>query len=339
MSERTSYGDISPRTAGKAMKRLLKRGQHLMVTERFGQKDPLRKNQTKTCKWRRYNSLARASAPLAEGVTPKGKRLTYSDVNATLEQFGDLLEITDVIADTHEDPIFQESMDLCGEQAAETVEEMRIAVLKSGTNVFYANGVTARASVNSPPTRGDFRKIYRAFKKNKAREISQIIRASDKVSTEPVEPAYFCMGHTDLKADLRDISGFIPVANYSESIKAMPGEVGSLEEFRIILTPMFESWETAGASGTTYLSGGVEVSVAAQCDVYPLIFVARDAYGIVPLQGFEAVVPYVINPDKPTKSDPLAQVGYVAWKTYQTAAILNNNWIARLETSSTASPS
>lgn len=135
MSERTSYGDISPRTAGKAMKRLLKRGQHLMVVERFGQKDPLRKNQTKTCKWRRYNSLARASAPLAEGVTPKGKRLTYTDVNATLEQYGDLLELTDVIADTHEDPVFQESMDLCGEQAAETVEELRIAVLKSGTNV------------------------------------------------------------------------------------------------------------------------------------------------------------------------------------------------------------
>lgn len=339
MSERTSYGDISPRTAGKAMKRLLKRGQHMMVVERFGQKDPLRKNSTKTAKWRRYNSLARASAPLAEGVTPKGKRLTYTDVNATLEQYGDLLELTDVIKDTHEDPIFQESMDLCGEQAAETVEELRIAVLKSGTNVFYANGVTARTSVNSPATRGDFRKIYRAFKNNKAREISQIIKATDKISTEPVEPAYFCMGHTDLKADLRDISGFIPVANYSDSMKALPGEVGSLEEFRIILTPMFEPWMTAGASGTTYLSGGVEVSVAAQCDVYPLIFVARDAYGIIPLQGFESVVPYVINPNTPTKSDPLAQLGYVAWKTYQTAAILNQNWVARLEVAATSSPS
>jgi N4-gp56 family major capsid protein len=339
MSNRTSYGDISPRTAGKAMKRLLKRGQHLMVVERFGQKDPLRKNQTKTVKWRRYNSLARASAPLAEGVTPKGKRLTYTDVNATLEQYGDLLEITDVIADTHEDPIFQESMDLCGEQAAETVEELRIAVIKAGTNVFYADGVASRALVNSPPTRGDFRKIFRAFKKNKAREISQIISATDKVATEPVEPAYFCMGHTDLKADLRDVSGFIPVANYSDSMKALPGEVGSIEEFRIILTPMFEPWEAAGLTGTTYLSGGVAVSSTAQCDVYPLIFVARDSYGIVPLQGFEAVVPYVINPDKPTKSDPLAQLGYVAWKTYQTAAILNHNWIARLECAATAIPS
>lgn len=334
-----TYGDISPRTAGKAMKRLLKRGQHLMVVERFGQKDPLRKNSTKTAKWRRYNSLARASAPLAEGITPKGKRLTYTDVNATLEQYGDLIELTDVIADTHEDPVFKESMDLCGEQSAETVEELRIAVLKAGSNVFYADGVTTRATVNSPPTRGDFRKIFRYFKKHKAREISKIIRATDKISTQPVEPAYFAMGHTDLKADLRDVPGFIPVGNYSASVKALPGEVGSIEEFRIILTPMFEPWEATGASGTTYLSGGVEVSSAAQCDVYPLIFVARDAYGIVPLQGFEAVIPYVINPNKPTKSDPLAQLGYVAWKTYQTAAILNQNWLARLECAASASPS
>jgi len=339
MSETTSYGDISPRTAGKAMKRLLKRGQHLMVVERFGQKDPLRKNQTKTVKWRRYNSLARASAPLAEGITPKGKRLTYTDVNATLEQYGDLLEITDVIADTHEDPIFQESMDLCGEQAAETVEELRIAVIKAGTNVFYANGVSTRATVNSPAVRGDFRKIYRSFKKHKAREISRIIAATDKVATEPVEPAYFCMGHTDLKADLRDVNGFIPVANYSNSMKALPGEVGSLEEFRIILTPMFEPWEVAGAAGTTYLSSGVAPASSLGADVYPLIFVARDAYGIVPLQGFESVVPYVINPNKPTKSDPLAQLGYVAWKTYQTAGILNHSWIARLEVAALASPS
>jgi len=334
-----TYGDISPRTAGKAMKRLLKRGQHLMVVERFGQRDPLRKNQTKTVKWRRYNSLARASAPLAEGITPKGKRLTYTDVNATLEQYGDLIEITDVIQDTHEDPILNESMLLCGEQAAETVEELRIAVIKAGTNVFYADGAATRATVNSPPTRGDFRKIFRYFKNHKAREISSIIRATDKVATQPVEPGYFCMGHTDLKADLRDVPGFNSVAEYSDSTKALPGEVGTLEEFRIILSAMFEPWEVAGASGTTYLSGGIVVSVAAPCDVYPLLFVARDAYGLVPLQGFESVVPYVINPNKPTKSDPLAQLGYVAWKTYQTAAILNHNWIARLECGASASPS
>ncbi len=332
----TTYGDISPRVAAVAKTTLLKRGQHLMVVERFGQVDPQQKNKSKSCKWRRYNSLTRATAPLAEGVPPKGQKLTKTDVTATLEQYGDSIELTDVIMDTHEDPVLNESMGLCGEQAAETIEELRINILKAGTNVFYANAVASRSLVTSPPLRGDFRRIYRSFKKNKAKEITSIVKASAKISTEPVAPAFFCMGHTDLDADLRGISGFIPVEQYSNSDRALPGEIGKIEQFRIILTPMFESWEAAGVSGSTYLTGGV--SGTGSADVYPLLFVARDAYGIVPLQGFNSVTPMVVNPNKPTKSDPLGQVGFVSWKTYQTAAILNQNWIARLECAATADP-
>jgi len=335
----TTYGDITPRTGGAAKAKLLKRGQHMMVTERFGQVDPQQKNKTKTCRWRRYNSIARATAPVAEGIPPASQKLTYTDVEATLEQYIEIVELTDVIQDTHEDKVLNETMEIIGEAMGETIEEVRINFLKAGTNVFYANGVTARSSVNSPPTRGDFRKIYRYFKKYKAREFSKIIKASAKISTEPVNMAYFCMGHTDLDADLRGISGFKSVEYYSDSDKALPGEIGAIEQFRIVLTAMFDPWLAAGASGTTYLSGGVEVSSAASADVYPLLFVARDSYGIVPLQGFNSVHPMVLNPGKPSKSDPAGQKGYVSAKTYQTGAILNQNWFARLECAATASPS
>ena len=334
-SNTTTYGDISPRTAGFAKQMLLERGQFLMVVERFGQVDPQQKNKTKTVKWRRYNSLARATAPLAEGVPPTGKKLTHTDITATLEQYGDTIKTTDVIADTHEDDVLKESMDLVGEQAAETIEEVRINIIKAGTNVYYGNGVSTRGTVDSPATRNDFRKIKRAFMANKARTISKIIRASAMISTEPVAPAFFAMGDTDLEADILDMDGFIPAENYADSTKILPGEVGKVESIRIILTPMFSPWLAAGASGTTYLSSGSKVTSAASCDVYPLLIVAKDAYGIVPLQGFNSVTPSVINP-KPRGSDPLGQIGYVGWKTYQTAAILNEQWIARLEVAATA---
>lgn len=333
----TVYGDISPMVEGYARARLLHRGQHLMVTERFGYFDPQQKNKTKTAKWRRYKSLVRASSPLSEGVPPTGQKLTYDDINAILEQYGDVTKTSDVIRDTHTDDVLAEQMDLAGEQIAETIEEMRITFLKAGSNVYYADGVASRATVNSPPTRGDFRKIYRAFKLKKAMEISRIIKASEKVSTEAVMPGYFAMGHTDLDADIRGITGFIPVKEYSDSSKALPGEIGAIEQFRIILTPMFEPWQAAGASGMTYLSGGVEVSTAASCDVYPLICVAKNGYAIVPLQGNKAVTVTVVNP-KPNSHDPLGQVGYVGWKTMQTGTILNQNWVARLECAATADP-
>ena len=303
--------------------------------------DPQPKHETNVRKYRRYHSLARAIAPLAEGVTPPGKRLTFTDITATLEQYGDLVELTDRIYDLHEDMkgnrLVDEVSDIMGEQAAETIEVMRFNVLKAGTTVFYANGVNSRGSVNSAPTRGDFRKIYRFFKKNKAREISRIISATPNVATEPVGAAYFAIGHTDLDADLRGISGFVPVEKYSDSMKALPGEVGKIENFRIVLTPLFEPWEAAGTSGTTFLANGAVPSTSTKADVYPLIFVARDAYGIVPLQGSRSVSVTVLNPT-PDKSDPLGQRGFASWKTMQTAVILNEQWIARLECAATASP-
>ena len=125
----TTYGDISPRTAGAVKARLLERGQHLMVVERFGQVDPQQKNKTKSCKWRRYNSFPRAIQPLAEGIPPAGQKLTYTDITATLEQYGDAYKLTDVIVDTHEDKVLQEMADLAGECAAETIETIRINIL------------------------------------------------------------------------------------------------------------------------------------------------------------------------------------------------------------------
>ncbi len=334
---KNEYGDISPRTAGFATKELLERGQHLLTLERFGQVDPQGRNKTKTRMWRRYLSLPRAVAPLAEGITPAGQRLNYVDVETTLEQFGDLVWLTDVIMDTHEDPVLQESMKICGEQAAETVEVLRYNVLRAGTNVFFPSTATTRATVNSPPTRGMFELIYRSMKRNKAREVTEIVKPSALISTEPVESAYFVVGHTDLEADISAIPGFVPRANYSNVGASLPGEIGKIKQFRIILTALAEPWLQVGASGTDYLSGGVPVTEAALCDVYPLLIFGRDCYGIVPLQGENVVKIAARNPNYEV-SDPLAQRGFVSWKTYQASVILNQLWIGRAEVAATAIP-
>ena len=338
MGNINKYGDISPRTAGFAARQLLERGQYEMVIERFGQGKPLPKHHTKTLKFRRYEALARADAPLAEGIPPAGRKMTKTDVECTLEQYGDLVELTDVIVDTHEDSVLSEYMTICGEQAAETIEVVRIAVAKAGTNVFYANSAAGRSTVNSPPTRGDLRLIYRAFRKQKAKMISKIIKASPLISTEPVAPAFFALGSTDLDSDIRNLEGFVPSEQYSSSDRALPNEIGKVENIRFILTQLFEPWSASGLTGTTYLSGGVAVSSTAQCDVYPILFFAQDCFALVPLQGEGAVTPYVINPTTVSHSNPLGQSGFVSWKTYQTAVILNQNWLARLECAATATP-
>jgi len=107
---------------------------------------------------------------------------------------------------------------------------------------------------------------------------------------------------------------------------------------RFIATTNFEPWLAIGVAGTTYLSSGDVPGSSLACDVYPMIFVARNAYAIVPLQGKNAVKIAVKNPGPVSGDDPLGQRGFVSWKMWQAAAILNELWIARLEVACTANP-
>jgi len=132
---RTAYGDISPRVAAYAASRLLERAIPHMVLEKFGQSRPLPANESDTIKFRRYESFPYAPNELQEGVTPVARRLTKTDVTVKLKQYGDLVELTDQVADFHEDPVMQESSELLGEQAGQMLETVRFNAIKAGTNV------------------------------------------------------------------------------------------------------------------------------------------------------------------------------------------------------------
>lgn len=332
-------GDIGFRSTGLVKKRLLKRGNYKLVAAKFGQPFTQPLHTSLTAKWRRYTNFPTAEAPLQEGVTPPGRKLAKTDITATLQQYGDWAELTDIVFDTHEDDVPKETVNLCGDQMGETVEVVTIATLKAGTNVFYGNNAGSRTAVNSPCLAGDFKRIERSLAKNKAELITSMIGATQKISTEPIDPAYIVMGHTDLKADVEDLEGFVPVKNYAEVRKVHPSEVGSLGVFRFCLTPLFEPWLAAATSstGTTYLSNGDIPSSPLAPDVYPMIVVAKNAYGVVRLQGLEAVKPAVVRP-KPVVGDELGQRGFVSWKIYYTAVGLNNSWFARYEVCATATP-
>ena len=66
-------------------------------------------------------------------------------------------------------------------------------------------------------------------------------------------------------------------------------------------------------------------------DVYPVLFLSPNAFGVVPLKGGSAMTPMVLNPNVVRGGDPLAQRGSMGWKTYFTAVILNQSWIGRAE--------
>jgi N4-gp56 family major capsid protein len=323
------YGDISPRTAAFAVKTMLVRGIPLLVLEKFGQVFVMPTKATKVAKFRRYNALAVATTPLVEGVTPTGKKQTVTDVTATLDQYGDFVEYSDVIEDTHEDPFLMSTSETLGEQAAQTIETVRWGILKGGTNVSYANG-SARTSVNTPISLTLQRTATRTLLRQNAKQITRIVGSTASYRTEPVEASFIGLAHVDLENDIRAMPGFTSVKQYGNPGSAYPGEVGAVDNVRYILTTLFTAFADAGGAKGTMIS-----TTGTSADVYPVIFLAQDAYGIVPLKGKDSLSIMVVNP-KPTHGDPLGQRGTAGWKTMQTAVILNDAFLVRGEVAATA---
>lgn len=326
----TAYGDVSPRVGIIAITQFLKHAEHPIVFNKLGQIERVPKNKGQTIKWRRWVPFDPITTPLTEGVTPSSQKLAVVDVTASLGQYGNWSEITDVIQDTHEDPILQGMMQIHGQQASESFETLTYLTLRAGTNVVYANG-SARNAVNTKVSLGKVRSAVRTLNKNKCRKKSTILAPSVNYKTQAIEAAYVAVCHTDLEPDIRDLQGFVPVSQYGSRQTICPQEFGSVENVRFITTTVATPFADAGGlDGDTVLS-----TTGTNADVYPILIFGEDAYGTVALKGKDAAEILVRNPGKPEKGNELGQTGSVGWKGWHVAARLNEAWMVRLEVAAT----
>lgn len=328
----TQYGDISPRVGIYAVAKMLAHAAPILCLEKFAKVEPLPKNKGLTIKWRRPVPFDVSAVALTEGVTPAPQILEYEDVTSVISQYGAWVPFTDVIADTHEDPNLNTMTMLCSEQAASTKEAIVWGVLRAGTSVIYSGTATSRATVLAPIDEDELRAAQRELKANHGRHITKMLGASEKIATEPVAPGFVAFGHTNLEQDLRDLTGFVVREKYSNVQLLSDYEIGKFEDIRFILTPHLEPFFGAGSGTTT----GV-LNTNSAVDVYPIVIIAQDAYGVTPLKGMESVAVAVKNPKMgESYEDPLGQRGFVSWKMWYVATRLNEAWMVRIECAASA---
>jgi N4-gp56 family major capsid protein len=233
--------------------------------------------------------------------------------------------------DTHEDPILREATGIMAEQAGMTIETIRFNILKAGTNVFYANddGTPLRTEVNTPISLAVQRKITTSILRQNGKMITSVVKSTPDYRTEPVEGAFIALGHPDLETDIRTMAGYINPKQYGTTTP-YENEIGAVERVRYLTSTIFAPWPDAGGA-----KGLMRSTTGTSADVYPILFIARDSYGIVPLKGKDSLTPMVVNP-KPAAGDPLAQRGTVGWKAWQSAVILQDAYLVRCEVAATA---
>ena len=170
--------DMSAEMKTYYSKYLIKNAKAELYHDQFGQKHPIPKNGGKTIEFRRYSALAKATTPLTEGVTPSGKKLNVSKIEATVKQYGDYIELSDMLMLTAIDNNLLQATELLGTQAGVTSDTITREIINAGTNVQYAGGVSNR-------------KALTATNKMSVEECRKATRTLRSFNVKPFEGGYY----------------------------------------------------------------------------------------------------------------------------------------------------
>jgi N4-gp56 family major capsid protein len=371
-----------------------------LVHDQFGQKQPIPKGKGKTIEFRKYSPLAKALTPLSEGATPSGKSLNVSTITATVSQYGDYIELSDILMLTAIDNNLVHATKLLGNQSGETLDTITREVINGGTNVQYADaqvlaryllvGGDATAANNHYLSVNCVRRGVRTLKNNKAKKING---------------SYVAIIHPDVSYDITGDDDWVNAAQYAGSTQIFEGEIGKIHGVRFVesteakifhaadlvavgstnakrnltvaslTTKTFTIQEalTAGeasalvgrkliikgyqytvASAAAGAAGAATITVsetvsgtptnneviypgeagAAGRDVYSTLVLGEDAYGTTEIAGggLENIVKQLGSAGT---ADPLNQRATTGWKATKTAEILVDNYMVRIETTST----
>jgi N4-gp56 family major capsid protein len=279
--------------------RTLEVAEQNLPLRQFAVSRPLPARHSKTIQFTRFEKLTLPSSAMTEGtVVTTPAALTINTVTATVDQWGDFIRIADLAELTFYHPIVEESLYLLGLQAAETIHREIEDVLVAGTNVQYVNARAARTDLA-------------AHDKLNTSEVIKAVKTLRNNSGRTFHGFYIAVIHPDVEADLLRDSTFVESTRYAASDRLFKGEIARY--FGAIFCRA-ESINTFSSTVT----------------VYPTFFIAQFSYAITDLQDLRV---FHHPPGSAGTADPLNQLRTLGWKVAFKAAILNNNWLLRVESS------
>lgn len=204
-----------------------------LVHDQFGQKRPIPQNGGRTIEFRKFSSLPKALTPITEGVTPAGNKLSVSTVTATVDQYGDYVEQTDLLELTAVDNTIVETTKKLADQAGKTLDTVVREVISAGTNVLYCpsyNG-TAYTDIKS---RADINKTA----KLRVRDVFRAAAELKAMNAPKIDGSYVAIIHPYVAYDLMQEAGeqWVDITKYASPENLLTGEIGKLAGIRFVET-------------------------------------------------------------------------------------------------------
>ena len=300
---------------------LIEEAQPNLIHGQFGQKRPIPKNGGKRIQFRRYASLPKALKPLTEGVTPEGRKLSATALEAEVNQYGDFVCLSDVLDLTAIDNNVLEATKAVGRQAGLTLDTITRNVLQSGTNVYYCPKVAANGQTTPVTDRQGLDKTC-VLTVDVVKKVAAMLKAAN---APKIDGDYVCILHPYVAYDIMSDPRWEEMHKYTTPENMYQGEIGRIAGVRFV-----ETSEAAVYKGT-------ENSCPTGLAVFGCLFIAQGAYGVTEVTGggLQTIIKQLGSAGT---ADPLDQRSTVGWKALQTAEILMEPYMVRVECCSAFSP-
>ena len=267
-----------------------------LVHDQFGQKRPIPSGSGKTIEFRKFSSLAKATTPITEGVTPAGNKLNVSTITATVSQYGDYIVQSDVLELTSIDNTIVEATKILGKQAGLTLDTVVRDILVAGTSVQYAGGKDSRSALAEADTLS-------------VEEIQKAVAFLRAQNAPTINGDYVAIIHPYAAYDLMRDPEWIEAHKYAQPENLYAGEIGKIGGVRFVQT-----------SEAKIVDGGV----------FCTMVLGEGAYGVTEITG-GGLQTIVKQKGSAGTGDPLDQRSSVGWKAIKTAERLVENYMVRIE--------
>lgn len=221
--------DLSPEMKTYYHASLIDNAEPNLVYDQFGSKYPIPAHGGKTIEFRRYSPLPKALKPITEGVTPKGNKLNVSTLTATIQQYGDYIEISDVLEVTAIDRNLQEATNLLGSQAGRTMDTITREVVCAGTNKMFAPKVSGATNTEV---------LLRADVTTECGLTPAVVRKAvaklKRMNAVPIDGSFVCIIHPDVTCDLTGDPEWLEAHKYAKPDEIYNGEIGRLAGVRFV---------------------------------------------------------------------------------------------------------
>ena len=310
----TETGSLSAEMKTFYEKRLLDQAEPLLVHNQFGDKYPIPAGSGKKIEFRKYSALPKALTALTEGVTPAGNSLTVTTVEGTVKQYGDWIQLSDMLQMTAIDNNVVQATKLLASQAGRTLDTVTREVLAGGTNVIYAPKVVdgAETEVLSRSTLTP-ECVLTPF------VVMRAAATLEAMNTPKIDGSYVLIIHPYCRETLQESPGWVDVVKYKEGNNTFSGEIGKIGDVRVVTTSeakVINDSTCPVVEESTYYS------------VFTSLLLGANAYGVTELEngGLQHIVKQLGYGE-----DPLNQRSSCGWKATSVAVRLCEEYMVRIE--------